>query len=79
MNGRDCNNPRWKFDFGKYKGRTVAEIMEEDPDYLEWCEEEGIMYFHDDCDPNTGDLEDVTIARANCMASYFPHASTAIH
>lgn len=62
MNGRNCNNPKWKFDFGKYKGRTVSEIMEEDPDYLEWCEEEGIMYFSGECDPSfdPDDLEDVT-------------------
>ena len=26
-----------KFDFGKYKGKTVKQVMEIDVAYLEWC------------------------------------------
>lgn len=25
------------FGFGKYKGKTIQEVYEENPDYLEWC------------------------------------------
>lgn len=27
----------WAFTFGKYKGRTIADIAKKDPDYICWC------------------------------------------
>ena len=26
-----------KFDFGKHKGKNVAEIIENEPTYIKWC------------------------------------------
>lgn len=28
---------REEFDFGKYKGKTIGEVIEEDHSYIEWC------------------------------------------
>lgn len=25
------------FDFGKHKGKTVEEVIDEEPTYIEWC------------------------------------------
>lgn len=77
MNGRECDNPDWKFDFGKYKGLKVSEVLDADPDYLVWCKEEGIMFFYGDCDPNQSfdDYQKMYINSVN----YFPNASLAVH
>lgn len=77
MNGRDCNNPDWKFDFGKYKGLTVFEVLKTDPDYLVWCEEEGIMFFHEDCDPKQS-FDEFHEMYTNSV-NYMPNASVAVH
>ena len=78
MNGRNCSNIKWRFDFGKYKGQTVEDVIEDDPDYLYWCEEEGIMYFHGEVmealEP-TPEGEAFSVVRAH----YFPNASNAVH
>jgi hypothetical protein len=29
--------PESKFTFGKYKGQLVAEILQNDPEYIQWC------------------------------------------
>jgi len=31
--------------FGKYKGQTIAWIIERDPDYIMWLDEEAIVKF----------------------------------
>ena len=33
---RISDNTRVPLQFGKYRGRSLADIAEEDPDYLEW-------------------------------------------
>jgi uncharacterized protein (DUF3820 family) len=33
---------------GKYKGHTVQEVIEEDPEYLVWAEEESSMDFDEE-------------------------------
>ena len=30
------------FNFGKYKGKEVAQIMRDDPGYLYWCDQSGV-------------------------------------
>lgn len=30
-------NLNTKFDFGKHKGKTVEEVCDDDPSYVEWC------------------------------------------
>jgi len=35
----------WVFTFGKYKGKTVREVMEDNPGYLIWAHEAGAAYF----------------------------------
>lgn len=29
-------DPEWKFDFGRWKGETISEVMFCDPQYIEW-------------------------------------------
>lgn len=31
----------WEFPFGKYRGRSFGEILEEDPSYLMWLADQG--------------------------------------
>jgi uncharacterized protein (DUF3820 family) len=33
------------FTFGKYKGKTVRDVMDENPGYLIWAHESGAAYF----------------------------------
>ena len=34
--GHDSNFDSTRLDFGHYSGRTLAELADEDPDYLRW-------------------------------------------
>lgn len=29
--------------FGKYKGKSIKEVVDSDPGYIKWCREEGIF------------------------------------
>ena len=39
--------------FGKYRGRTVAWVLREDPQYIQWCVE-NVTWF--DIDPSTEEI-----------------------
>ena len=34
-----------KFKFGKYKGWTVKEVLEEDSGYILWCDQNSVVSF----------------------------------
>lgn len=34
---RTISDRNWTLPFGKYKGETIANLMESNPQYLEWC------------------------------------------
>ena len=43
--------------FGKYRGRTMSEVLSEDPDYLNWLADEEIVDFSEEM---LEELEDIT-------------------
>jgi len=36
------------FKFGKHKGRQVEDVIEDDPDYIEWCVQESVVDFDEE-------------------------------
>jgi hypothetical protein len=34
-----------KFDFGKHKGKTVRFVLENEPSYILWCDEQKVVEF----------------------------------
>lgn len=29
----------WEFDFGKYRGYTIEQVIDNDPQYVDWCQQ----------------------------------------
>lgn len=60
----------FKLNFGKYRGRTIDEILDEDPTYIRWCidniywfklskeDEETVRTYADYCDREMEEYED---------------------
>lgn len=36
------------FTFGKHKGDQLEDVIYDDPDYIAWCCENGVVFFDDD-------------------------------
>ena len=37
------SDPNWRLPFGKWKGETIRFLIENEPQYLQWCIEKGMF------------------------------------